>query len=46
MKSLNVHETKTHLSTLLKEIEATGERIGICRNRKPIAEDKWPESAG
>jgi antitoxin (DNA-binding transcriptional repressor) of toxin-antitoxin stability system len=38
MKTLNVHETKTHLSNLLKEIEATGERIVICRNGKPVAD--------
>ena len=38
MKTLNIHETKTHLSTLLKEIEATGEKIVICRNGKPIAD--------
>ena len=38
MKKLNIHETKTHLSTLLKEIEATGERIVICRNGKPVAD--------
>ena len=38
MKSLNIHETKTHLSTLLKEIEATGETVVICRNGKPIAD--------
>lgn len=38
MKTLNVHETKTHLSTLLKEIEENGERIVICRNGKPVAD--------
>lgn len=38
MRTLNIHETKTHLSTLLKEIEATGERIVICRNGKPVAD--------
>jgi antitoxin (DNA-binding transcriptional repressor) of toxin-antitoxin stability system len=38
MKTLNIHETKTHLSSLLKEIEATGERIVICRNGKPVAD--------
>jgi antitoxin (DNA-binding transcriptional repressor) of toxin-antitoxin stability system len=38
MKTLNVHETKTHLSTLLKEIEETGETVVICRNGKPIAD--------
>ncbi|MFP4156166.1 MAG: type II toxin-antitoxin system Phd/YefM family antitoxin [Opitutales bacterium] len=38
MKTLNVHETKTNLSALLKEIEANGERIVICRNGKPVAD--------
>lgn len=38
MKMLNIHETKTHLSTLLKEIEATGEKVVICRNGKPVAD--------
>jgi len=38
MKTLNIHEPKTHLSTLLKEIEATGETVVICRNGKPIAD--------
>ena len=38
MKTLNIHETKTHLSALLKEIEETGERVVICRNGKPVAD--------
>ncbi|HBR92555.1 MAG TPA: type II toxin-antitoxin system prevent-host-death family antitoxin [Opitutae bacterium] len=38
MKTLNIHEAKTHLSSLLKEIEETGERIVICRNGKPVAD--------
>lgn len=38
MKTLNIHETKTHLSTLLKEIEQNGESIVICRNGKPVAD--------
>ena len=38
MKRINIHETKTHLSTLLKEIEETGERVVICRNGKPVAD--------
>lgn len=38
MKTLNIHETKTHLSSLLKEIEQNGERIVICRNGKPVAD--------
>ncbi|GDX82926.1 hypothetical protein LBMAG42_47370 [Deltaproteobacteria bacterium] len=38
MKSLNVHEAKTHLSALLVEIEEKGETFVICRAGKPIAE--------
>jgi antitoxin (DNA-binding transcriptional repressor) of toxin-antitoxin stability system len=38
MKLVNIHETKTHLSTLLKEIEEKGERVVICRNGKPVAD--------
>ena len=38
MKTLNVHAAKTRLSSLLKEIEETGERIVICRNGKPVAD--------
>ncbi len=38
MKTVNVHEAKTHLSALLAEIEATGSKVRICRHGKPIAE--------
>lgn len=38
MKSLNVHEAKTHLSALLVEIEEKGETFVICRAGKPVAE--------
>lgn len=38
MKSVNVHEAKTHLSSLLVEIEEKGESFVICRAGKPIAE--------
>lgn len=38
MKSLNIHETKTHLSALLVEVEEKGETLLICRNGKPIAD--------
>ncbi|MBU0996171.1 MAG: type II toxin-antitoxin system Phd/YefM family antitoxin [Proteobacteria bacterium] len=38
MKTLNIHETKTNLSAILKEIEETGNKFLICRNGKPIAE--------
>ncbi len=36
MKSVNVHEAKTHLSRLLELVEL-GEPIVIARNGKPIA---------
>ncbi len=38
MKTLNIHETKTKLSSILSEIENKGERYIICRNGKPIAD--------
>ena len=38
MKMLNIHETKTNLSALLKEIEESGEHVVICRNGKPVAD--------
>jgi prevent-host-death family protein len=36
MKSVNVHEAKTHLSRLLAEVEQ-GEEIVISRGGKPVA---------
>lgn len=36
MKSVNVHEAKTHLSRLLERVEA-GEEIVIARSGRPIA---------
>jgi len=38
MKMLNIHETKTKLSSILSEIEKNGEKFIICRNEKPIAD--------
>jgi antitoxin (DNA-binding transcriptional repressor) of toxin-antitoxin stability system len=38
MKTLNIHETKTHLSALLVEVEERGETFLICRNGKPVAD--------
>lgn len=38
MKTFNIHETKTNLSSILTDIEMTGETYLICRNGKPIAE--------
>lgn len=35
---LNIHETKTNLSSILKKIEGTDERMVICRNGKPVAD--------
>lgn len=35
---VNIHEAKTHLSSLLAKIEKTGEEVVICRNGKPIAD--------
>jgi antitoxin (DNA-binding transcriptional repressor) of toxin-antitoxin stability system len=36
MTSVSVHEAKTHLSRLLKQVEA-GEEVVIMRNKAPIA---------
>jgi prevent-host-death family protein len=36
MRSINVHEAKTHLSQLLARVEA-GEEIVIARNGRPVA---------
>ena len=36
MKMLNIHETKTNLSSILTDIETTGKTYLICRNGKPI----------
>jgi antitoxin (DNA-binding transcriptional repressor) of toxin-antitoxin stability system len=38
MKSLNVHEAKTKLSSVLTQIETRGEKFLICRNGKPVAD--------
>ena len=38
MKTINVHDAKTRLSSLLAEIEKTGKRVVICRNGKPVAD--------
>ena len=37
MKTVNVHEAKTHFSSLLARVENSKERIVICRNGEPIA---------
>ncbi len=36
MKSVSIHEAKTHLSQLIREVEA-GETIVVTRGRKPVA---------
>ena len=38
MESLNVHEAKTRLSSVLVEVESGGKSFTICRNGKPVAE--------
>ena len=38
MKTVNIHEAKTNLSSVLKEIETHGETFLICRNGKPVAD--------
>jgi len=37
MKTVNIHEAKTHLSSILAEVEH-GESYLICRNGRPVAE--------
>ena len=37
MFSVNIHEAKTNLSSILAQVE-DGEQIVICRNGKPIAD--------
>lgn len=36
MKTVNIHEAKTHLSRLLEDV-AAGDEIIIARNGKPVA---------
>ncbi len=37
MISVNTHEAKSTLSTLLAAVEERGENVIICRNGKPVA---------
>lgn len=37
MKTVTVHEAKTHLSRLLREVE-TGETLIVARGSKPVAQ--------
>ncbi|MEA2688758.1 MAG: hypothetical protein QOJ39_2303 [Candidatus Eremiobacteraeota bacterium] len=45
MRTVNVHEAKTHLSTLLASVEA-GEEVVIARSGRPVARLIPYESAG
>lgn len=38
MKTVNVHEAKTHFSSLLTTVEGEGESFIICRNGEPVAD--------
>lgn len=38
MRSVNTHEAKTHLSSLLADVEEKNESVIICRSGKPVAE--------
>lgn len=35
---MNVHEAKTHLSSLLLALERDGQTVVICRNGRPVAD--------
>jgi antitoxin (DNA-binding transcriptional repressor) of toxin-antitoxin stability system len=38
MQTLNIHEVKTRLSSILRQIESSGETFVICRDNRPIAQ--------
>jgi antitoxin (DNA-binding transcriptional repressor) of toxin-antitoxin stability system len=38
MKTVNVHEAKTNLSSLLAMVEDSSESFVICRNGEPVAD--------
>jgi antitoxin (DNA-binding transcriptional repressor) of toxin-antitoxin stability system len=38
MKTVNVHQAKTHFSSLLATVEQAGESLVICRNGVPVAD--------
>ena len=38
MRLVNIHDAKTHLSSLLNQVEKQGVTVRICRSGKPIAE--------
>lgn len=38
MASVNIHQAKAQLSALIARVQEQGERITICRYRRPVAE--------
>jgi prevent-host-death family protein len=38
MKTVNVHQAKTHFSKLLASVEKNSDSIIICRNGQPVAD--------
>jgi antitoxin (DNA-binding transcriptional repressor) of toxin-antitoxin stability system len=38
MKTVNVHEAKTHFSRLIASVETANESFVICRNGEPVAD--------
>ena len=38
MKTVNVHDAKTHFSRLLAQLEVSAEPIVICRDGEPVAD--------
>jgi len=38
MTTVNIHEAKTHLSSILLDVERYGEKVVICRYNKAIAQ--------
>lgn len=44
MITVNIHEAKTKLSALLREVEEGGETVLICRAGKPVAELQRPKA--
>lgn len=38
MTQVSVHEAKTHLSSLIAQVERLGDKVTICRYGRPVAE--------
>lgn len=38
MISVSIQDAKNHFSSLLREVERSGEKVIICRHRKAVAE--------